>query len=104
MSDPPKLELGDALANVLGAETKEILEDKYINSKEREDKTLKTIKEKYIIWMKLKMLLTKLLFRVSFNFSLVEKMVILLKHVTFYRWMKITTNLFHFLHRAEGRT
>ena len=33
LADPPKLELGDGLANVLGAEAEDILEDNFVNSK-----------------------------------------------------------------------
>lgn len=44
---PPKIELGDALAHALGTEAEEILENKYINSKKLQDKTLQNIKEEY---------------------------------------------------------
>ena len=43
--DPPKLELGDGLANVPGAEAEDILEDNFVNSKKREDAALQNIKE-----------------------------------------------------------
>ena len=44
---PPKIELGDGLANVLGTEAEDILKDEFANSKELEDKTLENIKEEY---------------------------------------------------------
>ena len=44
---PPKIELGDGLAHALGTEAEEILENKYINSKKLQDKTLQNIKEEY---------------------------------------------------------
>ena len=47
LPDPPKIELGDALAHVLGTEANNILEDKYLNSKELGDKTLENIKGEY---------------------------------------------------------
>ena len=47
LPDPPKIELGDALVHMLGTEVENILEDKYLNSKELEDKTLENIKEEY---------------------------------------------------------
>ena len=47
LPDPPKIELGDALAQVPGTEAEDILEDKYLNSKELEDKTLENINEEY---------------------------------------------------------
>ena len=45
--DLPKLELGNGLINVLGAEAKDILEDKFVNSKKLEDDALENIKEGY---------------------------------------------------------
>ena len=47
LPDPSKLELGDGLANVLGPEAEDILEDNFINSKKLEDDALENIKEKY---------------------------------------------------------
>ena len=47
LPDPPKIELGDVLARMLGTEAENILEDKYLNSKELEDKTFENIKEEY---------------------------------------------------------
>ena len=43
LPDPPKIELGDTLAQVLGLEAEDILEDKYLNSKELKNKTLEKI-------------------------------------------------------------
>ena len=47
LRDPPKLELGDGLANVLSAEAEDILEDNFINSKKLEDDALENKKEEY---------------------------------------------------------
>ena len=47
LPDPPKIVLGDVLAHMLGTEAENILEDKYLNSKELEDKTFESIKEEY---------------------------------------------------------
>ena len=47
LPDPPKLELFDGLANVLGPEAEDILEDNFINSKKPEDDVLENIKEEY---------------------------------------------------------
>ena len=47
LPDPPKLELYDGLANVLGPEAEDILEDNFINSKKPEDDVLENIKEEY---------------------------------------------------------
>ena len=45
--DPPKLELGDGLINVLGAEADETLDEKFVNKKKQEDETLENFKEEY---------------------------------------------------------
>ena len=44
---PPKSELEDGLANVLGQEAEDILMDKFVNSKALKDETLEDIKEEY---------------------------------------------------------
>ena len=43
----PKIELGDRLANVLGTDGEEILEDDFLRAKELEDKNTGEIKEEY---------------------------------------------------------
>ena len=43
----PKLKLGDRLANILGTEGEEILEDNFLQAKELEDKNIEEIKEEY---------------------------------------------------------
>ena len=43
----PKLELGDRLANVLGTEGEQILDDNFLQAKELEDKNIKKIAEQY---------------------------------------------------------
>ena len=45
--DPSKLELGDGLANSLGTEAADILNEKFVNKKELEDEALENIKEEY---------------------------------------------------------
>ena len=45
--DPPKLELGDGLANILEPEAKDILDEGFINKKELEDKVFENIKDEY---------------------------------------------------------
>ena len=45
--DLPKLELGDALANLLGPEAEDILKEEFVNSKKLEDETLENIQEEY---------------------------------------------------------
>ena len=45
--DLPKLELGDGLANTLGAEADNILKETFVNSKKLEDEVLENIKEEY---------------------------------------------------------
>ena len=45
--DPPKLELGDGLANLLGVESEDILDKKFVNKKGLENEELKNIKEEY---------------------------------------------------------
>ena len=47
ISDLPKLEQGDGLANVLGPEAEDILKEKFVNPKELEYETLEKIKEEY---------------------------------------------------------
>ena len=41
--DPPKLELGDGQANILGPEAEDILDEGFINKKELEDEVLEKI-------------------------------------------------------------
>ena len=43
----PKLKLGDRIANILGTEGEEILEDNFLQAKELEDKNIEEIKEEY---------------------------------------------------------
>ena len=45
LNDPPKLELGDTLENLLGPETEDVLDEKFINKKQPEDEALENIKE-----------------------------------------------------------
>ena len=45
--DPPKLELGDGLINVLGTEADDILDEKFVNKKKQEDEALENFKEEY---------------------------------------------------------
>ena len=45
--DPPKLELGDGQANILGPEAEDILDEGFINKKELEDEVLEKIKKDY---------------------------------------------------------
>ena len=47
LNDPPKLELGDGLVNILGPEAEDILDDEIVNKKELEDEVLENIKEEY---------------------------------------------------------
>ena len=45
--DPPKLELGDGLLNLLDVKANDILEQKFVNKKQQEDAVLEQIKEDY---------------------------------------------------------
>ena len=45
--DPPKLELGDTLANLLGPEVEDILDQKFVNKNQLEDELPQNIKEEY---------------------------------------------------------
>ena len=45
--DPPKIEIGDSLLNILSSDTEDILKDDYVNNKVLEDKTIEQIKNKY---------------------------------------------------------
>ena len=47
LTDPPKLELGNTLINLLGAEADDFLENKFVNKKEQEDAVLELVKEEY---------------------------------------------------------
>ena len=44
---PPKLELGDPLANSLGLEAKDILDERFADKKKLDDEALENIKEEY---------------------------------------------------------
>ena len=80
--DPPKLELGDALANIFGPEAEDTLDEKFVNKKELEDEALENIKEEYSS-EEIKMPLMKLLFLINLIFSMVAAMKTLFKHITF---------------------
>ena len=45
LPDPPKLELGDGLLNLLGVQADDILEQNFVNQKQQEDAVLEQIKE-----------------------------------------------------------
>ena len=45
--DPPKLELGDCLLNLLDVKASDILEQKFVSKKQQEDAVLTQIKEDY---------------------------------------------------------
>ena len=45
--DPPKLELGDGLLNILGVEGDDILDQEFVNKKQQDDEVLEQIKEAY---------------------------------------------------------
>ena len=45
--DPPKLELGDGLINMLGVEADDILDEKFVNKKKQEDESLENFREEY---------------------------------------------------------
>ena len=47
LPDPPKIEIGDPLLNVLTAEAEGILEDDYVNDKVIQEKTIEQIKDEY---------------------------------------------------------
>ena len=47
LPDPPKLELGNGLLNLLDVEANDILEQKFFNKKKQEDAVLKRIKKDY---------------------------------------------------------
>ena len=47
LDDPPKLELGDGLINVLGSEADDILDEKFVNEKKQEEEALENFKEEY---------------------------------------------------------
>ena len=47
LPDPPKLELGNGLLNLLDVEANDILEQKFFNKKKQEDAVLKQIKKDY---------------------------------------------------------
>ena len=47
LDDRPNLELGDGLANILGPEAQDILDEGFVNKKELEDEVPENIKEEY---------------------------------------------------------
>ena len=47
LPDPPKLELGNGLLNLLDVEANDIFEQKFFNKKKQEDAVLKQIKKDY---------------------------------------------------------
>ena len=83
LPDPPKIELGDALSHVLGTETENILENKYLISEELEDETLENIKEEYN-FDEIKDAFDEASVPSSLQFFVEVTMMNLFKHVTFY--------------------
>ena len=47
LPDPPTLELGDGLLDVLGVEANDVLDKQFVNKKEEEDAVLEQIKDGY---------------------------------------------------------
>ena len=45
--NPPKLELGDCLLNLLGVEADDVLDQEFVSNKELQDVNLEQIKEEY---------------------------------------------------------
>ena len=45
--NPPKLELGDCLLNLLGVEADDVLDQEFVSNKELQDANLEQIKEEY---------------------------------------------------------
>ena len=91
--DLPKPELGDGLANILGAEAEDIFKENFVNSKKLEDEALENITEEYG-FEEIKMPLMSLLSQNNLNFSMVVTMKTLFEHVTLCHLTKTTMNLF----------
>ena len=45
--NPPKLEIGDCLLNLLGVEADDVLDQEFVSNKELQDANLEQIKEEY---------------------------------------------------------
>ena len=45
--DPPKIEIGDPLLNILSTDAEDVLKDDYANDKVLEDKIIEQIKDEY---------------------------------------------------------
>ena len=88
--DLPKLELGDGLANILGAEAEDILKENFVNSKRLDDEALENTKEEYD-FEEIKMRLQS---QNNSNFSMVVTMKNLFKYITFCHLTNTTMNLF----------
>ena len=97
-----KPELGDGLANVLGAETEDISKDKFVNSKKFEDDALENIKEGYGV-DEIKDAFDEAAIQNNLNFPMVMLKNILFVHVTFCRLTMTIENLLLFLYQILGK-
>ena len=102
IQDLLKRELGDGLANVLGAETDDISKDKFVNSKKFEDDALENIKEEYGA-EEIKDAFDEGAIQNNLNFSMVVLMNILFVHVTFCCLTMTIENLLLFLYQILGK-
>ena len=80
--DPPKLELGDGLGNILRPEAEDILDEEFLNKKELEDEVLENIKEEYG-FEEIKDVFDEASFLTNLNFSMAVSAKTLFRHVTF---------------------
>lgn len=82
LPDSPKIQLGDASADAPETEAGQILQDKYLKSKEQKEKNLKNITEE-CSFDEIKMLLMRPPYPAQFNFFMGVRMMNLSRHVTF---------------------
>ena len=100
--DPPTLELGDGLANILGSEAEDILHEGFVDEKELEDEVLENIKEQFGFEQKLPSM--KLLLLTNLNFSTAVSMKTLFRHVTFCHLITTTESLLLSLYPTKDKT
>ena len=103
LPDPPKIEIGDPLLNVLTTEAEGILEDDCVNDKVIQEKTIEQIKDEYK-FDDIRDAIDEGKIPPQLEFFLVVIMTILSMLAIFCLSMKTITNSYHFYVQTRSKT
>ena len=101
--DPPEIEIGDLILNVLTTEAKVILENDYVNDEVIQEKTFEQIKDEYN-FDDIKDAFDEGKIPPQLEFFLVVTMTVLSMLAIFCLLMKTITNSYHFYVQARAKT